>query len=180
MKLEFVEKEEKKYYDELYYISYKYSELVKKPNKRVDGMTSYLLKYDILLFLTAVLVGISNTNKDSIGFILLGMTILMFINYFYYIIIYNKRIKAMLNKNNNILIKINDNGIDYNDNYVERKQQWDDIKYIIVNKYTLSFIPKDIAGLIINVPKKYKKEINESLKKYNKEYLLVDNTKLYK
>ena len=50
---------------------------------------------------------------------------------------------------------------------------WDDVNYIIIGKFTVSFIPKEETNRIITTRIEYKDKILKMLKKYKKEQLLV-------
>ena len=57
---------------------------------------------------------------------------------------------------------------------------WDSIQYIIINKYSITFLPKDETIIMIGISTEYKDEVLEEIKKLNKEELLIDNTEKYK
>ena len=56
---------------------------------------------------------------------------------------------------------------------------WVDMKYIVINNYTLCFVPNSLQGSFVSMPVEYRDEIEKILKKYHQEDLLIDNSDLY-
>ncbi len=59
------------------------------------------------------------------------------------------------------------------------KIDFKDIAYVIINRYTIVFLPKDKTKLMIGIPVKYKKEVVSELKELKQEKLIIDNSKRY-
>ena len=60
------------------------------------------------------------------------------------------------------------------------KLPWEAIEYIIINKYSISVLPKNFSSVFIFAEINTKDEIYKSLKKYKKLDLLIDNLNQYK
>ena len=95
---------------------------------------------------------------------------------------YKNYINTFVKKAKQEIIEINDIGILNDDGNMKIQINWDSIQVIVINKYTISIIPKNevLNNIIISLSTKYKKEFIKGLKKYNKEFLLVDNSDRYK
>ena len=112
----------------------------------------------------------------------------MFFGYYAFILIYNY---FVINKNVNSYMNDEtlENTFEITKEHIslENKKQnielsFDSIKYIIINKETISFIPKEInaTSIVMFISTKYKEDVMTALKKYKKEELVIDNSKLYK
>ena len=62
---------------------------------------------------------------------------------------------------------------------MSNKLYWDAIEYIIINKYSISILPKNFACIALFVEINSKDELITALKKYKKEELLIDNSNKY-
>ena len=56
------------------------------------------------------------------------------------------------------------------------KLYWDNIEWIIINKHTISFLPKSFAHFIITININHKDKVYQALKKYQKLNILQDNS----
>ena len=84
-------------------------------------------------------------------------------------------------KHNDSLITIDETGIENKEeNKTVSKLYWDAIEYIIVNKYSISILPKNFAHFAIFIEISSKKEVLKTLEKYNQTNLLIDNSNKYK
>lgn len=84
-------------------------------------------------------------------------------------------------KHNNSIITIDETGIENKEeNETSSKLYWDAIEYIIVNKYSISVLPKNFAHFAIFIEISSKKEVLKALEKYSKANILIDNSNKYK
>ena len=84
-------------------------------------------------------------------------------------------------KHNDSLITIDETGIENKEeNKTVSKLYWDAIEYIIVNKYSISVLPKNFAHFAIFIEISSKKEVLKALEKYSKANILIDNSNKYK
>ena len=58
--------------------------------------------------------------------------------------------------------------------------EWELIEFILVSKYTICLIPKNINTLMIALPVSKKIDFLTFVKNYKKEVLIIDNEKLYR
>lgn len=59
------------------------------------------------------------------------------------------------------------------------KLPWKSIEYIIINKYSICVLPKNFSAILIGIEIGSKDDVYQSLKKYKKLDLLVDNSSRY-
>ena len=167
------EKENKKFFDEFYYIALNCGSFRKHPNKKARSATKYLVFLAILFFVSSIAL-MFVPELELISFML-------FIIFFYLVIILiiiKRHTKKMGNENS--LIKIDEDGIeDIYENKISTKLYWDYIDHIIINKYSICVIPKSNYSILIGIEISSKDEVIECLKKYKKIDLLIDNTEIY-
>ena len=167
------EKENKKFFDEFYYIALNCESFRKHPTKKARSATKYLV-FLAILFLIASIVLMFVPDADLLSFVL-------FIVFFYLVItliIIKRHTKITLNEN--VYIKINEDGIeDIYENKISTKLYWDYIDHIIINKYSICVIPKSSYSILIGTDISNKDDFIASLKKYKKIDLLIDNTEIY-
>jgi hypothetical protein len=77
-------------------------------------------------------------------------------------------------------IDLSKSKIVYKDNEKEMISNMDQISCILINKYSICFLPKERTGVLIALPVDYKKDIVKFLKQEKLEELLVDNSDKYK
>ena len=187
-------KDAKKYYDEYLYCYICSKTIIKNTNKRTDG--GIIKKYAFLTVFLSMYIVISSyclinafNEHDTTNFIL-NLILLIIIS------IYDMgciRMFRQLNKTMEILMqdKVKENYriitfdkkeliSSYADELIIRIK-YDTIKYIIINRYSISFyIVEKNSRNVLAVPIEYKEEILKAIKKYKLEEKLIDNSYLYK
>ncbi len=167
------EKENKKFFDEFYYIALNCGSFRKHPNKKARSATQYLVFLAILFFVSSIAL-MFVPELELISFML-------FIIFFYLVIILiiiKRHIKITLNES--VYIKIDEDGIeDIYENKISTKLYWDYIEHIIINKYSICVVPKSSYSILIGTDISNKDDMIKALKKYKKIDLLIDNTEIY-
>ena len=167
------EKENKKFFDEFYYIALNCGSFRKHPNKKARSATKYLVFLAILFFVSSTAL-MFVPGADLLSFALYVV--------FFYLIILLMVIKRHTKKmgNENSLIKIDEDGIEtIYENKISTKLYWNYIEHIIINKYSICVVPKSNYSILIGIEISSKDEVIECLKKYKKIDLLIDNTEIY-
>ena len=80
-----------------------------------------------------------------------------------------------MNEKGSKTINIEKDYISYKDNNKSFRVEFDDLKYVVINKYSICFIPKNKLSALISINVEYKKDVIDALSKYKKDYLIVDN-----
>ncbi len=170
----------KSYYDEFLYVAFRFRDFKRRPKRKAYRITKFLL-----LVMSIVLISLLLSIKiylyfNEILYIAL-ITILSFILLFsiIYFVRVKKSINYFLNNHDTKKIDFNKDGIQYNDNYKSIFLNWNNVSYIIINKYSICFLSKE-NNILISIFNNYCEDVIKGLKKYNKENLLIDNTSLYK
>lgn len=170
---------DKNEYDELMYILENIKRIHKNPNKKVKLFT----KNYILLFIIEALILLLNIfllNNGKFWYIYFGIIIMIILISIILFINGLLKIKYYQKNSRDTTISVNKDEIlmDHSDYLL--KYKWDDIKYIIANKYSICIIPKVLPGLVMCFPTYSKDDIIKMINKFKKENLFIDNTDLYK
>ena len=169
------EKENKKYYEEIMYISSNYYIFKKNPKTTVHSLIPLYIIYSILFFI--FFLSFLFIPKMIV---LSGISLTVCIIYIYLLAESNYKLKEYMKHNNSNLI-IDETGIENKEEkQVTCKLYWEAIEYIIINKYSICILPKNFAHFAIFIEINSKKEVLKALKKYNKLSLLIDNSNKYK
>ena len=169
------EKGNKKYYEEIMYISSNYYIFKKRPKTKTHSLVKVFIFY-IILFSLIFLSCLFIPNLYVISAIALTILII----YIYLLVETKYKLREFM-KHNDSLITIDETGIENKEeNKTVSKLYWNAIEYIIVNKYSISILPKNFAHFAIFIEISSKKEVLKALKKYNQTNLLIDNSNKYK
>lgn len=167
MKIEINEKGSSNYYDEFLFIAYNYNKINNNPNMKIRGLLFSAYIYSIV----AVVIGIIFTllyinNKD--GLFLFTMILFIFISILSFVHIYllKRCINKYMNSHKKSTIEINKNGILAETEDSKFEIEADELKAIIIGKYTITFIPNDSNKNFITTRIEYKDKIVKALKKY--------------
>lgn len=178
-----LEKVNSKYLDEIFYIKDKYRNCISKnPRQKPKSYMKEKIKWIMLLFIIIIYsiftmyFSVSKTNL-VIHVVLLALSLIAFIiNFVNYKAV--KLIKKNLsNKKYDIILEFTDTEVTYEEENIRKLTlSWDCIEIILVNKYSIIFIPKDNNITWLAIASDFKNEIIEAVEKYKKKNLIVDNT----
>ena len=178
-------------WDEVYSILNNKRKFIKKPNKKVTGLTIekknniiYIICFLIALLIVFLIRYLKHIN--IVVDIIIGVFILLIIlnklltNYIIY-----KYTKRDINRRINTpykmtSLKINNDGVIL----VKARKHivtllWSEISHILINQYSITFLSKGRDKVSIVVPVKIKKRLLTKLKTEDKLNIVVDNTNLY-
>ena len=184
MKIEIKEKD-KNFFDECLYIRTYINKVMKKPKKKVCAASKFFLRglilyiiYSLIFIIWGIVEGFDVT-KIICSVVFVWFTCIMIYNNY----IIRKNINMYMNdgaiksefeiNEKAIILKNNDKSIELN---------WDLVKYVIINKESISFIPitQTFDSIVMFISTKYKDDVMDAIKKYKKEELVIDNSNLYK
>ena len=165
------------FYDEFLYIVSKYRKLAKNPHKKVHKLTTDIIFYIVYLIIIGIIyLFISVETYPFILIFILSMVIILFI----YLVFIFKYIKKLTENNNSSILKIDKNEIGLYKSKESVIINYDNIKYILISKYTISILPNNNSMLLISIPIEYKNEVIEALQKSGNNDLIIDNSSFYK
>lgn len=174
-------KNKKKYLDESFSVSRHYKQLVNNPQKKIVpyireriyitiGITVYVIAM-ILIFDNGPIF-----NSFIIGF----MTLTLFV-YIRNIVLTYKYISTRSKKESNATLSINEDKIVFtnNNDHITYECLWNNVKYILISKYCISFIPinNEVVGFLISIPIDYKNDCFKLFNEYKKIDLIIETEK---
>lgn len=175
MKLEITKRGSKEFYDEVLYVISKYKTIINNSNTKIHG----LRKDAILLGLISLIFSIINLliyyrDKAEKFFLYISyfFIFLIILSIIYYIII-NNRINKLREPDDKITITFDNKRIAYKRTNTKYDIKWEDIKYILINKYSINFIPKDKNNILLSISTEYQDKVLEAIKKYKYEELII-------
>lgn len=184
MRIEIKEKD-KVFFDECLYIQIYIKKILRNLNKKVWSASNVFFKGMLMYFLYTLLFIIIGFNEKFnflvIIFICISLVSFLIMVYNYYVV--KKQINLYMNSGSSeSVFEIDEDGVRLNNSTGVVEVKWDSVKYILINKNTISFLPGDVlaTNIIMFISTKYKDKVMDAIKKYKKEELVIDNSKLYK
>ena len=182
MKIEVKERGNNEFYDEFLSVMFNYKKLVNNPYLKIKPLTKSAITLGlislVMLITFIILFALDSTFKLYLYFISM-FSFLVGLSICYYLIIKN-RINKLKSVKGVISINIEKDYIEYLSEAAKYKINFNDIKYIIINKHNIAFLPKKPGSVLISLNVKYINEVKESLQKFGHLDLLIDNSNLYK
>ncbi len=187
-------KEVSNYYNECLYILFNYHKIKNNPHKKVKSLSQTLLTKEIIfIVLVLVTIGLFIYSKYIPWLILTAVLLFLLFQNFYTHLLVKDRIKTEVSnkvdkKINNKIQTKKDEIIQYKETKKDKKSikiesnstKWDDVLYVIINKYTICYLPKKDPNKLICSSITEQAKILKDLDKYNRRDLLIDNSELYK
>lgn len=178
MKIEVTKRGTNAFYQEFMYVYFRYNYLKKKPYKKAYNITNYFLVYMVFVVFELIIMSLLYLNsKDNFYLIFIGVFGFLMLYLSFLLININRQIKVFKNDPSKKIIEINKKGISYEDSNKLLKLDWDDISSVIINKYTICFLPKTNLQALISINMEYKDKVLEEIYKQEKDNLVVNNNK---
>lgn len=178
MKLEISTPGPREYYDEMLYVLSYYKKIKKNPRVKVHSLTKYLSVFIVLLIIYIAIMFIANKTFHDLLFIYLaGISSILLAYYIFVLLNANKRIKEYINNTGTKIIEINDEGVRFKDDKRDFLINWSSIHSIVINNYSICFIPEDMSNIVVSISSEYANEVLKGIKEVNKEDLAYDNRK---
>ena len=173
---------DKEFYNELLYVTTKYARVLVNPHMKMRKVTNSFLFTIILCVLSELLLlYIYLKNKNILVLILIILVVLLLLMTLIYLVRALSFIKNESNNGGGSTVDITKTGVRLTKGKkMDYKIEWNDIKSIIINKYSITFIPVKRSFLMIGVNIIHKDDIIKAIKEVKKESILVDNSELYK
>ena len=178
MKIEIKEREKNSYYDELLYITSNYKKIFDNPKKKVHPLSLEAIALGLLSISVLIMFIILYKNNSDRVF-LFGQyifTLLTVLSVIYYFLI-RKRISSLKNVKGIITISLEEEFVKFLSKKTRYKVGWKDIKYVLINKKSICFIPKKSGMILISLSTKYKDKVINRVNELDKSKLIIDNCK---
>lgn len=168
----------KEYYGEVLSVMSNYAKLVKNPNQKIRPLTAQAIILTVISLVFLVIFTILYINEQSYAlyfYVVLIFAVAFILGIIYYILI-NRRISKLKNIGGDRKLIIEEDFVEMNVGDEKTRLEISQIKYVIINKYSISFLPQNNSLKLIAVSVDYKEEILKAIKDKN---IVVDNSNLY-
>ena len=181
MRIEIIDNDKKEYYDEVLYICSHYKKYLNNPTRKAKGEAQNTIVWTIITTVILIIFLIMYfTTKSMNNLYIAGLYMLVLAYAIYYLSVINKRINLMMNSDLKKSVEINDQYVEYEDGKQSLKISWDEITHVMIQKYSICFIPKNPTSLFVTVSRLYEDQVVKAVQEAGKGNLIVDNSKAYK
>ena len=178
MEIELDKIESNNYYGEVLAVMSNYLKLVKNPKKKIRGTnTEALLLTGIALVFLVIFTGLYLMDKTYTLYlyVIIIFSIALILGIVYNVLIH-RRISKLKNNDLDKKLIIEDDYVEMNIGEEQFRLNFKDMHWIILNKYSITFLPKIKGEKLIAIEIKYKNQVISNIKEKS---LIVDNTNLY-
>ncbi len=166
------------YYGEVLAVISNYSKLVKNPRQKIRGLNSQaiLLTGISLAFLVVFAALYLMSPCSSLYLYVIIIFSIALILGMIYIFLVNRRISKFKNNDSAKKLIIEDEYVEMHIGDEQSRLDFKDMQWIILNKHSITFIPKNEGATLIAVEIKYKNQVIGNIKE---KQIIVDNSNLY-
>ena len=169
--------EYKSLYEEAGFIMAYYNSILKNPRKKVHPILTvlrFMLIYGGVMFVCGLFIALTGFSAIiSVALVTAGA--IVFILFLKSYLAYKKFIEAAMTNNKHKIYTLSEEKLAYKDPEKEFSTEWDKIRYIVINKYTVCFLPSNLNGVLYAIPVCHADEVKEFMNSINKEDIIVDN-----
>ena len=180
LKIKVDERGSREFYEEFYYVVANYAKIKKHPEKKAVS----ILKNNIVYFITTgllivILYLFYILESDYFCFTVATVLLFALVVYLRMDRTIRKAINELMSYKGTVEITMAKGKINYKDANKEINYGFDQVSSIVINKYSICIIPKQINLVLIAIPTDYKEEIVKFLEEEKLDDLLVDNSSKY-
>ena len=175
------EKGSKDYYNEFVFVSTNYKKILNSPKMKVKNIVNqYILVLILsLVVLSFITYNIIIDNYSYFDVVILTIFSCIILLYGLMLLKIKNNIKLYLNSKGSTTIIIDEDGIKKSCDRDDILLKWCNVAYVIINKYSICFIPKELPSFLLGIPIEYKDKIVKGIEKYDKTSILIDNSGMY-
>lgn len=168
----------KDYYGEVLAVMSSYGKLVKNPRQKIRGLhkQAMMLTGIALVFLLVFSILYAMDMSYTLYFyIIIIFSVALVLGIIYNILI-NRRISQLKNPGADKRLVIENDHVELSIDSEKTRLLISEIQYILINNYSIAFLPQNINSKMIAVNVAYKNEILNSI---NEKNIIIDNSDLY-
>ena len=171
-------KNKKSYLDESYGIIMHYKQLINNPEKKILPYIKERI-YLMIAIIIWLILWITLFHVDPIiNWFIIGIVLMAIIINLKTVISATNYITERSKEDSDSELIIDDKKVilKNNHNHITYECDWEKIKYILISKNSISFLPinKEV-GFLISIPIDYKEECYKLIEAYNKQNLIREN-----
>jgi len=178
MKIEITNKPNDNFYKEFLSVLFSINKIKKNYNYKLEEVNKFCFRSIIIQVILSIIMTLL-IDYISYSFYGICITLLIFIILLNVFVLfdYNKKVKEFLKNADSSTIVIDESGVELIEKLKTCKINYEMIELVLINKYSICVIPRDMTGIMIGVPIEYKDRFLESIRSYNESILIIDNYK---
>lgn len=167
-----------KYYDEVLSVMSNYKKLVNNPNQKISSIKRHatiLTGISLVFLVIFAILYARDTTYTLYMYIVIIFAVALVLGIIYYMLI-NRRINSFKNANSAKKLIVENDYVEMHVGNDKTRLEMSEIHHILINNYSICFLPANSNSKMIAVDVKYKDSILNAIE--NKS-LVVDNSSLY-
>lgn len=168
----------KDYYGEVLAVMSNYGKLVKNPRQKIRGLhkQAMMLTGIALVFLVVFSILYAMDMSYTLYFYIVIIFAVALVLGIIYNILINRRISQLKNPGADKRLVIENDHVELSIDSEKTRLLISEIQYILINNYSIAFLPQNISSKMIAVGVAHKNEILNSI---NEKNIIIDNSDLY-
>ncbi|WP_292885556.1 hypothetical protein [Methanobrevibacter sp. UBA212] len=178
MEIEMNKIESDAYYNEVLAIVSNYKNLVENPRQKIKGLNRQAITLTVIsvAFLVVFSVLYLQNRSNTLYLIVVAIFAVAFVLGIIYNVLIRRRISKFRNKGSDRKLVIEDDYVELTVGNEKSRLEMSEIQYVLINKYSISFIPNKTNSTLIAIGISYKSDV---LNNFARKELIVDNSSLY-
>lgn len=178
MEIEMNKIESDAYYNEVLAIVSNYKKLVENPRQKIKGLNRQAITLTVIsvAFLVVFSFLYLQNRSNTLYLIVVAIFAVAFVLGIIYNVLIRRRISKFRNKGSDRKLVIEDDYVELTVGNEKSRLEMSEIQYVLINKYSISFIPNKANSTLIAIGISYKSDV---LNNFARKELIVDNSSLY-
>ena len=166
------------YYNEVLAIISSYKNLVENPRQKIKGLNRQAITLTVIsvAFLVVFSVLYLQNRSNTLYLIVVAIFAVAFVLGIIYNVLIRRRISKFKNKGSDRKLVIEDDYVELTVGNEKSRLGMSEIQYVLINKYSISFIPNKTNSTLIAIGIRYREDV---LNNFSHKELIVDNSSLY-
>ena len=166
------------YYNEVLAIVSNYKKLVDNPRQKIKGLNRQAITLTVIsvAFLVVFSVLYLQNRSNTLYLIVVAIFAVAFVLGIIYNVLIRRRISKFKNRGSDRKLVIEEDYVELTVGNEKSRLGMSEIQYVLINKYSISFIPNKANSTLIAIGIRYREDV---LNNFSHKELIVDNSSLY-
>ena len=166
------------YYNEVLAIVSDYKKLVKNPRQKIKGVNRQAITLTVIsvAFLVVFSFLYLQNRSNTLYLIVVAIFAIAFVLGIIYNVLIRRRISKLKNRGSDRKLVIEEDYVELTVGNEKSRLEMSEIQYVLINKYSISFIPNKANSTLIAIGISYREDV---LNNFARKELIVDNSSLY-
>jgi len=166
------------YYNEVLAIVSNYKKLVENPRQKIKGLNRQAITLTVIsvAFLVVFSFLYLQNRSNTLYLIVVAIFAVAFVLGIIYNVLIRRRISKFRNKGSDRKLVIEEDYVELTVGNEKSRLEMSEIQYVLINKYSISFIPNKPNSTLIAIGIRYREDV---LNNFSHKELIVDNSSLY-